>query len=67
MAEQLSCELGHTEDHHCDLYMQDNGEYRARCSCGATWTYDKSRSMAYMKDIYAAHLGYFNRPPTLVL
>jgi hypothetical protein len=62
-------ELGHAEGHHCYLYHHErkDGEFRARCSCDASWTYGKTRTLEYMTSIYESHLAYFNKPPTLVL
>lgn len=60
-------ELGNTEGHHCFLYYSGPEEYRARCSCDATWTYGKHRTLDYMISIYVSHLAYFKRKPTETL
>lgn len=54
--------LGEADGHHAYLYDADNGEYRARCTCGATWTYQARSTMEHMQSVYESHLKYFTHP-----
>lgn len=49
-------------DHFCTLVKQENGEFRALCRCGATWTYAAHRDLHWMFSIWVSHLKYANRP-----
>jgi hypothetical protein len=54
-------------EHQTTIEIYDTGDLRAFCACGATWTYDRSRTFAKVRSIWESHLSYFNRPLTQVL
>lgn len=47
--------------------VQENGEVRTECSCGASWTHPKSRPMPERLSINDAHKSYGQRMKSVVL
>lgn len=47
--------------------MQENGEIRTSCSCGASWTHPTGRSPYERLAINEAHSGYAQRLKSVVL
>lgn len=60
-------DVQNNEGHQATIKLQQDGEPRTDCECGASWTHKASATHVEILSIHKSHLAYFNRPLTTVL